>query len=74
MAEIVSMVGIISVAVHTFKNIQIYGLSDCLAKGVKILDGMKFIQMTNLKLLRLKIFRFTDFLIAWLRELKSLMA
>jgi len=26
----------------TFKNIQIHGLSDCLAKGVKILDGMKF--------------------------------
>ena len=25
----------------TFKNIQIHGLSDCLAKGVKILDGMK---------------------------------
>ena len=24
-----------------FKNIQIHGLSDCLAKGVKILDGMK---------------------------------
>ena len=24
-----------------FKNIQIPGLSDCLAKGVKILDGMK---------------------------------
>ena len=28
---------------NTFKNIQIHGLSDCLAKGVKILDGMKFI-------------------------------
>ena len=27
----------------TFKNIQIHGLSDCLAKRVKILDGMKFI-------------------------------
>ena len=26
----------------TFKNNQIHGLSDCLAKGVKILDGMKF--------------------------------
>ena len=25
----------------TFKNIQIHGLSDCLAKGVKILDSMK---------------------------------
>ena len=25
----------------TFKNIQIHGLSDCLAKRVKILDGMK---------------------------------
>ena len=25
----------------TFKNIQIHGLSDCLAKGVKILNGMK---------------------------------
>ena len=25
----------------TFKNIQIHGLSDCQAKGVKILDGMK---------------------------------
>ena len=25
------------------KNIQIQGLSDCLAKEVKILDGMKFI-------------------------------
>ena len=25
----------------TFKNIQIHGLSDCLAKGVKILDGIK---------------------------------
>ena len=24
-----------------FKNFQIHGLSDCLAKGVKILDGMK---------------------------------
>ena len=28
---------------NTFKSIQIHGLSDCLAKGVKILDGMKFI-------------------------------
>ena len=28
---------------NTFKNIPIHGLSDCLAKGVKILDGMKFI-------------------------------
>ena len=27
----------------TFKNIQNRGLTDCLAKGVKILDGMKFI-------------------------------
>ena len=27
----------------TFKNIQNHGLTDCLAKGVKILDGMKFI-------------------------------
>ena len=26
----------------TFKNNQIHGLSDCLAKGVRILDGMKF--------------------------------
>ena len=26
----------------TFKNNQIHGLSDCLPKGVKILDGMKF--------------------------------
>ena len=26
----------------TFKNNQIHGLSDCLAKGLKILDGMKF--------------------------------
>ena len=26
----------------TFKNNQIHRLSDCLAKGVKILDGMKF--------------------------------
>ena len=26
-----------------FKNIQNHGLTDCLAKGVKILDGMKFI-------------------------------
>ena len=26
----------------TFKIIYIHGLSDCLAKGVKILDGMKF--------------------------------
>ena len=25
----------------TFKNFQIHGLSDCLAKRVKILDGMK---------------------------------
>ena len=25
----------------TFKNFRIHGLSDCLAKGVKILDGMK---------------------------------
>ena len=25
----------------TFKNIQIHGLSNCLAKGVKIRDGMK---------------------------------
>ena len=25
----------------TFKNFQIHGLSDCLAKGVRILDGMK---------------------------------
>ena len=28
---------------NTFKNVQIHGLSDCFAKGVKILDGMKFI-------------------------------
>ena len=27
----------------TFKNIKNHGLTDCLAKGVKILDGMKFI-------------------------------
>ena len=27
----------------TFKNIQNHGLTDCLAKGVKILDGLKFI-------------------------------
>ena len=27
----------------TFKNIQNHGLTDCPAKGVKILDGMKFI-------------------------------
>ena len=27
----------------TFKNIQNHGLTDCLAKGVKILDGMQFI-------------------------------
>ena len=27
----------------TFKNIQNHGLTDCLVKGVKILDGMKFI-------------------------------
>ena len=27
----------------TFKNIQNHGLTDCLAKGVKILDDMKFI-------------------------------
>ena len=27
----------------TFKNIQNHGLTDSLAKGVKILDGMKFI-------------------------------
>ena len=26
-----------------FKNIQNHGLSDCLAKGVKILDGMQYI-------------------------------
>ena len=26
---------------NTFKNIQIQGLSNCLAKAVKILDGMK---------------------------------
>ena len=32
------------------------------------------LQITNLKRLRLKTFRFTDCLIAWLRELKSLMA
>ena len=25
----------------TFKNIQKHGLTDCLAKGVKVLDGMK---------------------------------
>ena len=25
----------------TFKNVQIHGLSDCLAKGVKILDGIE---------------------------------
>ena len=29
----------------TFKNIKIHGLSDCLAKGVKILDGMKCIAL-----------------------------
>ena len=28
---------------NTFKKIQIHGLSDCLAKGVKTLDGMKFV-------------------------------
>ena len=27
----------------TFKNIQNHGLTDCLAKGVKIVDGMQFI-------------------------------
>ena len=27
----------------TLKNIQNHGLIDCLAKGVRILDGMKFI-------------------------------
>ena len=27
----------------TFKNIQNHALTDCLAKGVKILYGMKFI-------------------------------
>ena len=27
----------------TFKNVQNHGLTDCLAKGVEILDGMKFI-------------------------------
>ena len=27
----------------TFKNIQNHGLTDCLAKGVKILDGMQHI-------------------------------
>ena len=27
----------------TFKNIQNHGLTDCLAKGVKILDGLNFI-------------------------------
>ena len=27
----------------TFRNIQNHRLTDCLAKGVKILDGMKFI-------------------------------
>ena len=27
----------------TCKNIQNHGLTDCLAKGVKILDGMIFI-------------------------------
>ena len=27
----------------TFKNIQNHGSTDCLAKGVKILDGMKLI-------------------------------
>ena len=26
----------------TFKNVQIHGLSDCLAKGVKILDGIEY--------------------------------
>ena len=26
----------------TYKNIQIHVLCDCLAKGVKILDGVKF--------------------------------
>ena len=27
----------------TFKNIQNHGLTDCLAKGLKILDGRNFI-------------------------------
>ena len=27
----------------TFKNIENHGLTDCLDKGVKIFDGMKFI-------------------------------
>ena len=27
---------------NAFKNIQIHGLSDCLSKGVKILEGMKY--------------------------------
>ena len=27
----------------TFKNIKNHGLTDCLAEGVKILDGMQFI-------------------------------
>ena len=35
---------------------------------------LKFIQITNLKRIRLKIFRFTDCLIAWLRESKPSMA
>ena len=52
----------------TFKNIQNHGLTDCLANGVQILDGMKLFKITNLKRLRLKILRFKDCLIAWLSE------
>ena len=55
----------------TFKNIHNHRLTDCLAKEVKILDGMKFIWITNFKRLRLNIFRFTDCPIAWLRELRA---
>ena len=51
----------ISIEIHQITDsrksrlkIQNHGLTDCLAKGVNILDGMKFIQITNLKKITFK--------------------
>ena len=43
----------------TFKNILIHGLSDCLAKGVKILNGMKCSRLFAQFLLTLRSLKFS---------------
>ena len=43
----------------TFKNIYIHGLSDCLIKGVKILNGMKCSPLFAQFLLTLRSLKFS---------------